>query len=143
LEIGENIMSETAVLSELQIKRRELENELASLSQSEKSLKNDLKTLEEKIIGQLEEEIKAKKLALSGLESRKSDLERKLNELQGKPVDLQTTEEQHANGETEEPVQQNATEENDTELTVVECQPEQTEETVQSTKEDDKSNWVF
>jgi chromosome segregation ATPase len=136
-------MSETAVLSELQIKRRELENELASLSQSEKSLKNDLKTLEEKIIGQLEEEIRAKKLVLSGLESRKSDLERKLNELQGKPVDLQTTEEQRATGETEEPVQQNATEETDTELTVVEYQPEQTEETVQSTKEDNKQNWVF
>lgn len=133
-------MSETEVLNGLQIKRRELENELASLAQTEKYLKNDLKTLEEKIIGQLEKEIKAKKLALNGLESRKSELEKKLGDLQGHPVDSQTTEPQRANGEGE-PVQQNS-EENDTELTVVECQPE-TEEVVQSSGEDAKHNLVF
>jgi peptidoglycan hydrolase CwlO-like protein len=136
-------MSETITLSELQIKRRELENELASLSQKEKTLENDLRTLEEKIIDQLKEEIKAKKSALSSLESRKSDLEKKLAELQGKPAGSQTAEEQHANGETAEPVQQNNTEENDTELTVVGYQPEQIQETGQSTKEDDKRDWVF
>ncbi len=135
-------MSETEQLNGLQIRRRELENELASLDQTEKYLKNDLKTLEEKIIGQLEKEIKAKKLALNGLESRKSELEKKLSDLQGHPVDSQTTEAQRANGETGEPVQQSSTEENDTELTVVECQPE-TEETVQSTEEDAKHNLVF
>ena len=59
LGVGENTMSETVALSELQIKRRELENDLASLSQKEKTLENDLRTLEEKIIGQLKEEIKA------------------------------------------------------------------------------------
>ena len=136
-------MSETIGLSELQIKRRELENELASLSQKEKTLENDLRTLEEKIIDQLKEEIKAKKSALSSLESRKNDLEKKLNELQGKPAGSQTAEEQHAKGETVEPVQQNNTEENDTELTVVGYQPEQIQETGQSTKKDDKRNWVF
>ena len=135
-------MSETIALSELQIKRRELENELASLSQKEKTLETDLRTLEEKIIDQLKEEIKAKKSALSSLESRKSDLEKKLSELQGNPAGSRT-EEQHANGETAEPVQQNNTEENDTELTVVGYQPEQIQETVQSTKEDDKRDWVF
>jgi len=122
------MMSETATLSELQIKRRELENELASLSQTEKTLENDLRTLEEKIIDQLKEEIKAKKSALSGLESRKSDLEKKLNELQGKPAGSQTAEEQHANGETAEPVQQIDTEGNDTELSVVGYQAERIQE---------------
>ncbi len=106
-------MSETIALSELQIKRRELENELASLSQKEKSLENDLRTLEEKIIDQLKEDIKAKKSVLSNLESRKSDLEKKLNELQGKTTGSQMAEEQEHN-----------TEENDTELTVVGYQQE-------------------
>jgi len=133
-------MSETIALSELQIKRRELENELASLSQKEKTLENDLRTLEEKIIYQLKEEIKAKKSVLSGLESRKSDLEKKLSELQGKPAGSQTAEEQPAKGETAEPAQQK---ENDTELTVVAYQPEQIQETASSTKKDDKRNWVF
>ena len=126
------MMSETIALSELQIKRRELENELASLSQKEKSLENDLRTLEEKIIDQLKEEIKAKKSVLGSLESRKSDLEKKLSELQGKPAGSQTTEEQPAQKK-----------ENDTELTVVAYQPEQIQETEQSTKKDDKRNWVF
>jgi len=106
-------MSETIALSELQIKRRELENELASLSQKEKSLENGLRTLEEKIIDQLKEDVKAKKSVLSNLESRKSDLEKKLNELQGKTTCSQTAEEQEHN-----------TEENDTELTVVGYQQE-------------------
>ena len=121
-------MIETITLSELQIKRRELENELASLSQTEKMLENDLRALEGKIIAQLKEEIEAKKSTLSGLESRKSDLEKKLNELQGKSAASQTAEEQPAKGETAEPVQQNNTAENETELTVVEYQQEQIEE---------------
>jgi len=119
-------MSEAPTLSELQIKRRELENELASLSQTEKMLESDLRMLEGKIIAQLKEEVEAKKSALSGLESRKNDLEKKLSELQGKPAGSQTAEEQHAKGETAKPVQQNDTEENDTEVTVVEYQEEQT-----------------
>jgi SMC interacting uncharacterized protein involved in chromosome segregation len=116
-------MNETITLSELQIKRRELENELASLSQTEKMLENDLRALEGKIIEQLKADIEAKKSTLSGLESRKSDLEKKLSELQGKSTVSQTAEEQPANGEAAEPVQQN-----DTELTVVEYQQEQIEE---------------
>lgn len=121
------MMSEAITLSELQIKRRELENELASLSQTEKMLENDLRTLEGKIIAQLKEEIKAKRSALSGLESRKSDLEKKLSELQGKSAGLQTVEEQQASGEAVEAVQQNDAELN-TELTVVGYQTEQIEE---------------
>ena len=121
-------MSETVTLSELQIKRRELENELASLSQTEKMLENDLRALEGKIIAQLKEEIETKKSALSNLESRKSDLEKKLNGLQGKSADSQTAEEQPAKSETAEPVQQNNTADEDTELTVIGYQQEQTEE---------------
>jgi chromosome segregation ATPase len=134
-------MSETEVLNGLQIKRRELENELASLYQNEKYLKNDLKTLEEKIISQLEKEIKEKKLTLNGLESRKGELEKKLNDLQGKPADSQTTE-TPASREAKEQVQQNTAEEADTELTVVECQPEN-EETVQSSGDETRHNLVF
>lgn len=136
-------MNETITLSELQIKRRELENELASLSQKEKMLENDLRALEEKIIDQLKEEIKAKKSVLSSLESRKSELEKKLSELQGKPAGSQTAEEQYAKGEIAEPIQQNNTEGNGTELTVVAYQPEQIQETGQGTRKDDKRGWVF
>jgi chromosome segregation ATPase len=132
-------MSETEMLNGLQIRRRELENELASLSQTEKYLKNDLKTLEEKIIGQLEKEIKAKKVALNGLDSRKSELEKKLSDLQGNPVVSQTAE--RANGEASEPEQQSS-EETDAELTVVECQPEQIE-AVQNGGEPEKHNLIF
>ena len=125
VRVSEDMMSETIALSELQIRRRELENELASLSQKEKTLENDLRMLEEKIIGQLKEDIRTKKSALSGLESRKSDLEKKLSELQGKQTNAQIMEEQSANGETVEPVQQNNIEGNNTELTVVGYQQEQ------------------
>jgi len=124
LEVSENIMSETITLSELQIKRRELENELASLSQTEKMLESDLRTLEAKIIEQLKAEIETKRSALGGLESRKGDLEKKLNELQGKSAGSQTAEEKHASGETADPVQQNSTAENGTEITVVGYQQE-------------------
>ncbi len=117
-------MSQPVTLSELQIKRRELENELASLSQTEKILQSDLKTLEARIIEALKAEIQAKKSALNGLESRKSDLEQKLNNLHEKPATSQTAEEQPANSEAEEPVQQNVTVENDAEVTVVRYQEE-------------------
>ena len=116
------------MLNGLQIKRRELENELASLSQTEKYLKNDLRALEEKIIGELEKEIKAKKSALNGLESRKGELEKKLSE-------MQTTD-----GKTGEQAQQKSTEENDTQVMVVECQ---TAESAQNVRESEKHNLVF
>ena len=87
-----------------------------------------MRALEGKIIAQLKEEIETKKSALSNLESRKSDLEKKLNGLQGKSADSQTAEEQPAKSETAEPVQQNNTADEDTELTVIGYQQEQTEE---------------
>jgi hypothetical protein len=76
---------------------------------------------------------------LNGLESRKGELEKKLSDLQGNPVNSQTAE--RANGETAEPAQQKSNEENDTELTVVECQPEA--ETVENRREEAKHNLVF
>jgi chromosome segregation ATPase len=97
------VMIATITLIGLQIKRRELENELASLSQTEKLLKSDLRTLEGKIIDQLKAEINTKKSALNGLESRKSDLEKKLSELQENLEGSQTAEEQPASSETAEP----------------------------------------
>ena len=100
------MMSDTITLSELQIKRRELENELASLSQTEKKLESELKTFEAKIIEQLKAEIQPKKSALNGLESKKSDLEKKLIELQEKPSS-QTAKQQSTNDETVEPAAQN------------------------------------
>jgi chromosome segregation ATPase len=124
LGISETMMSETITLSELQIKRRELENELASLSQTEKMLETDLRALEARIIEQLKAEIQSKKSALNGLESKKNDLEKKLTELQEKTVNSQTAEPPPTSGETVEPSQQNETMEADTEVTVVEYQQE-------------------
>ncbi|MGW8289526.1 MAG: hypothetical protein ACWGNP_04570 [Candidatus Bathyarchaeia archaeon] len=118
------MMSEMVTLSGLQIKRRELENELASLSQTEKMLESDLRTLEGKIIGQLREEIEAKKSTLRSLESKKSDLEKKLNVLQDKPASSQMAEERPANNETKRVAQQNDTTENGNELTVIGYQQE-------------------
>ncbi len=117
-------MSEPVTLTELQIKRRELENELASLSQTEKILQSDLKALEARIIEQLKSEIQAKKSTLDGLETRKSDLEKKLTGLQDNPASSQTSEEQPVTSEAEGPVQQNAPIENDAEVTVVRYQEE-------------------
>ncbi len=117
-------MSEPVTLSELQIKRRELENELASLSQTEKILQSDLKTLEARIIEKLKAEIQAKKSALNGLETRKNDLEKKLNEMQDNTASSQTVEEQTVTGEAEETIQQNSFVENDAEVTVVRYQEE-------------------
>jgi chaperonin cofactor prefoldin len=74
-------MSETP-LAELQKKRTELENHWSSLLQKEKNLKEDVKTLEEKVQAQLESKIKATDVALETLGSKKSDLEKRLKELQ-------------------------------------------------------------
>jgi uncharacterized protein HemX len=86
-------MFEAATLAGLQIRRRELENELDSLSAKELVLIADLQKLEEEIISQLEGKIKAKKRTLSGLEDQKSDLQKKLRGLQDNSVDIQISEE--------------------------------------------------
>lgn len=116
-------MFETAMLGELQIRRRELENELASLSSKELVLKGGLRKLEEKIIAQLEKAIYAKRLTLSGLESQKSDLEKKLRELQGNQVDMKKPDQPCAKVETVKAVQQGSAEEVVT-VNVIEGHPE-------------------
>jgi hypothetical protein len=136
-------MVETAMLSELDIKRRERESELASLSQKEMILKYDLRKLEEKVIFQLEETIKAKKLTLRDLESRKNFLEMKLREMQGNPVVLQRPVEQCVNSKGGEPVQQDLTEEDYVEATLVEGYKQQIEETGRGTKKDKKDPSFF
>ena len=136
-------MVETAVLNELQIKRRELENKVAYLSQKEISLKCELKKLEEKIIAQLEETIKAKKLNLSDMESRKNGLEKKLREMQGNPVVLQKPEEQLANSEGGEPVQQGPTEEEYVEVSLVEGHRQQIDEAEQYASNEKRDRRLF
>lgn len=88
-------MAETEVLNQLQIRRRELENEVASLSQKEILMKSELKKLEEAIIAELEETIEAKKLVLSDLVSKKGELEKKLEEVQRNSADSPKQEESY------------------------------------------------
>jgi hypothetical protein len=106
-------------------------------------LKCDLRKLEEKIIAQLEETIKAKKLALSDMDYRKNGLEKKLREMQGNPVVLQKPEEQRVNSEGGELVQQDPAEEDYIEVNLVEGHKEQIEETGQGTKKDRKDPLFF
>lgn len=75
-------MVEAALLADLQIKRRQLENELTSLSSKELELVGDIQKLEKNIIAQLEEKIEAEKKTLGSLEAQKSDLEKKLSKLE-------------------------------------------------------------
>jgi len=126
-------MVESAVLTELSIKRRKLEKEVACLCQKEALLKCELKKLEEKIITQLQESIKTIKLTLSDLESQKNGLENKLGEMQCDPVVLLKPEEQPAKSEGSESVQQGTTEEDYVKVSLVEGNRQQIEETEQRT----------
>jgi hypothetical protein len=136
-------MVESAVLTELSIKRRKLENEVVCLCQKEVLLKCELKKLEEKIIIQLQESIKAIKLALSGLESQKNCLEEKLGEMQGNPVVLLKPEEQPAKSEGSETVQKDTNEEDYVDLSLVKGHRQQIEETEQKTNKDKKAPLFF
>ena len=60
-------MSEPITLSELQMKSRILENELASLFQTKKIVQSNLKKFEARITEQLKAEIQTKKSSLNGL----------------------------------------------------------------------------
>jgi hypothetical protein len=113
-------MAETALPNELQIRRRQLENELASLSQKEMALKGELKILEKAIAAELEEAIKAKKLTLSGMESQKNGLEKKLREMQGNRLVLRKPKDQCANSKGDESDRQDQTEEDYIQISLVE-----------------------
>ncbi len=83
--MGENGMSTTAELEQLQKKKTELENEWASLEQREKSMGESIKILKEKMaVHDLQEKVKAKRAFVEQLESTKKDLEQKLSSPQEK-----------------------------------------------------------
>jgi len=72
---------------------------LQSMMEEEKTLKEDIKTLEVNVaIQKPEEKIKVKREAVEKLESKKSDLEKELNE----PETPKITEEQKPEGTEEE-----------------------------------------
>jgi hypothetical protein len=93
---------EAAMLADLEIKRRQLENELTSLSSKERVLIVDLQKLEEAIIAELSEKIKAENMILSDLEAMKSDLEAKLRELEGDGLNNRELEESGVRGDDAE-----------------------------------------
>lgn len=74
-------MNDILTLDQLQIKRRELENELTELVQREQELKVNLKTREKAVIKELESIITDKKAMIQTLESQNSSLGKKLNKL--------------------------------------------------------------
>jgi hypothetical protein len=83
-------------LANLEIREAELENKLQSLTEKEKTLKENVKALEVKVaIQKLEEKVKAKREAVEKLELRKSDLEKESKE----PAISETTDEREPEGE--------------------------------------------
>lgn len=118
----------------LQKKKEELEGKLQSMMEEEKTLKEDIKTLEVSVaIQKPEEKIKVKREAVEELEFKKSDLEKELNE----PETPKITEEQKPEGMEEE--------EQKTDL-IVTVAPVEGEEPIQSQeqhKEEEKNKHRF
>lgn len=76
-------MSLSTQLEQFQRKKAELKNELQSMEQREKALRETIMMLEEKMaIHELEEKVKAKRAVVERLESKKRDLVRRLKEPQ-------------------------------------------------------------
>jgi hypothetical protein len=109
-------MNDTLTLDQLQIKRRELENELTTLLQKEQDLESNLKAREKAVIEELQFIISDKKTIIETLESRNTNLNKKLNRLKKKPTKQQTK--TNTNNEHEDDVQ----------FTVIEQAPRQTNE---------------
>lgn len=78
-------MNDTLTLDQLQIKRRELENEFTKLLQREQELKTNLKTREKAAIKELESIITNKKEIVQILESQNTSLSKKLSKLKKDP----------------------------------------------------------
>ena len=72
-------MNDILTLDQLQIKRRELENELTKLQQREQELQTNLKTKEKEVIEELECVITNKKEVIQTLESQNTSLGKKLS----------------------------------------------------------------
>ncbi len=78
-------MNDTLTLDQLQIKRRELENELTELVQREQDLESNLKAREKAVIEELENIIANKKTMIETLESQNTSLNKTLNKLKTAP----------------------------------------------------------
>lgn len=78
-------MNDILTLDQLQIKRRELENEFTKLLQREQELKINLKTREKEVIKELESIITNKKEIVQTLESQNTSLRNKLRTLKNEP----------------------------------------------------------
>jgi hypothetical protein len=74
-------MNDILTLDQLQIKRRELENELTKLQQREQELQTNLKTKEKAVIKELECVITNKKEFIQTMESQNTSLGNKLRNL--------------------------------------------------------------
>ena len=96
-------MNDTLTLDQLQIKRRELENELTTLLQREQDLESNLKAREKAVIEELQFIISDKKTIIETLESRSTNLNKKLNRLKKTPKKQQTK--TNSNDEHEDDVQ--------------------------------------
>ena len=126
-------MNETLTLDQLQIKRRELENELTELVQREQELKVNLKTREKSVIEELEYIITDKKAMIQTLESQNSSLGKKLNK-------LKKTKKVHPHNQpTTEKMDEEA--EDEIEFSVVQESPDKSE--AQKTKIQDRKQTKF
>ena len=74
-------MSMSTQSEELQKKRAQLENELRSFDEKEKTIGTSMKVLEEKEVRELEDKVKAKRAVVEQMEAKKRNLENQL----GKP----------------------------------------------------------
>lgn len=84
-------MNDMLTLDQLQIKRRELENELTELQQREQELQTNLKTKEKAVIKELEFVITNKKDVIQTLESQNTSLGKKLRILKKESKNKENT----------------------------------------------------
>jgi len=135
-------MSEKATLEVLQKKRTELENHWSSQLEKQRGLEGDIKALEEKVQAQLQEKIKSEDEVLETLESKRKDLEKRLNELQeqerresSRRPDEPTTEVAETNEQAQEPIEMTVAAAND-------GNQWQAEEVKERHKEEKKRKWM-
>ena len=108
-------MNDTLTLDQLQIKRRELENELTELVQREQDLESNLKAREKAVIEELENIIANKKTMIETLESQNTSLNKTLNRLKTAPKQQEQepthTKTENADGQPEDNIHSSVVEE--------------------------------
>jgi len=123
-------------LGSLETRKTELEDELQSLTEKEKTLKENVKALEVKVaIQKLEEKIKAKREDVEKLEFRQSDLEKESKE----PAISETTDEREPEGEHKVEEEQ----EKDSAVTMVPFEGEEPAQSQELHKEGKKKHKFF